>query len=443
MGRLSEIVRHPDEIYPLYKLRMEIKKAQEQIPPEAHWSVCYPLLHSVSRSYSHVIHQLRPELRDAMCVFYLVLRALDTVEDDTSIANEVKIPILIDFHRHMYNPDWHFSCGRNEYKVLMDQFHHVSSAFLQIKRGYQEVIEDITKRMGAGMAKFICQEVKTIDDHNEYCYYVAGLLGFGLSKLFLASGLEVLTPDWEQLSNSMGLFLQKTNITRDYLEDINEVPKPRKFWPRQIWSKYADKLEDFKDEENSTKAVQCLNDMITDALMHIEDCFKFMASLRDPTVFRFCAIPQIMAIGTLSKCYDNVQVFKGVVKVRRGITAKVMDRTKTMDDVYGAFYDFSCVLKAKVNENDPNATETLRRLEAVQKLCRDSGVLYKRKSLVNNGAQSKPLFIVMLLVLLLAVVFAYLRANQSDGTTNASVSLPIAKDLDIIRNMVSGFFSKY
>lgn len=37
--------------------------------------------------------------------------------------------------------------------------------------------------------------------------------------------------------------LQKTNIIRDYLEDINEIPKSRMFWPREIWSKYADKLE--------------------------------------------------------------------------------------------------------------------------------------------------------------------------------------------------------
>ncbi|KAL1197395.1 Squalene synthase 1 [Cardamine amara subsp. amara] len=412
MEKLSEIVRHPDEMCLLLKLKMEIKKAQMQIPSGAHWSLCYSMLHNVSTSFSYVIHQLRTELRNPMCVFYLVLRALDTVEDDTSIPKEVKLPILTSFHRHIYDRDWHFSCGRDEFKVLMDQFHHVSSAFLQLEKCYQEVIKDITKRMGAGMAKFICQEVETTEDHIEYCYYVAGLLGFGLSKIFLASGLEVLTPDWEQLSNSMGLFLHKTHIIKDYLEDINEIPEPRKFWPRQIWSKYVAKLEDFKDEENSTKAVQCLNYMVTDAMMHIEDCFKYLAALRDPTVFRFCAIPQIMAIGTLSLCYDNVQVFRGVVKVRRGTTAKVMDGTKTMDDVYGAFYDFSCMLKAKVDEKDPNAMETLDRVEAVQKICRDTGVLHKRNSLVNDGAQSKPLFIVMLVVPLLAIVFAYLRANR-------------------------------
>ena len=31
-----------------------------------------------------------------------------------------------------------------------------------------------------------------------------------------------------------------------------------------------------------------------------------------------------------------------------GLTAKIIDRTKTMSDVYGAFYDFSRMLKFKV-----------------------------------------------------------------------------------------------
>jgi farnesyl-diphosphate farnesyltransferase len=49
-------------------------------------------------------------------------------------------------------------------------------------------------------------QVETIDDYDEYCHYVAGLVGLGLSKLFHASGKEDLATD--ELSNSMGLFLQ-------------------------------------------------------------------------------------------------------------------------------------------------------------------------------------------------------------------------------------------
>ncbi|OWM80317.1 hypothetical protein CDL15_Pgr019597 [Punica granatum] len=407
MGSLGAILKNPDDFYPLLKLKMAARHAEKQIPPEPHWAFCYTMLHKVSRSFGLVIQQLDTDLRNA------VSSIPTSPEDDTSIPTDVKVPILIAFHKHIYERDWHFACGSKEYKVLMDEFHHVSKAFLELEKGYQEAIEDITKRMGAGMAKFICKEVETSDDYDEYCHYVAGLVGLGLSKLFHASGSEDLALD--SLSNSMGLFLQKTNIIRDYLEDINEIPKSRMFWPREIWSKYVNKLEDLKYEENSVKAVECLNDMVTNALTHVEDCLKYMAALRDPSIFRFCAIPQIMAIGTLALCYNNIEVFRGVVKMRRGLTAKVIDRTKTMADVYGAFYDFACMMKPKVDKNDPNATETLSRLEAVQKACREWGALNKRKSYIVKKEPAYNSVLVVFLLVVLAIIFAYLSANRQNN----------------------------
>jgi farnesyl-diphosphate farnesyltransferase len=46
---------------------------------------------------------------------------------------------------------------------------------------------------------------------------------------------------------SMGLFLQKTNIIRDYREDLDDK---RRFWPKEVWSKYATDLGDFADPKN-------------------------------------------------------------------------------------------------------------------------------------------------------------------------------------------------
>ncbi|KAJ6827588.1 squalene synthase-like [Iris pallida] len=271
---------------------------------------------------------------------------------------------------------------------------------------YQEVIEDITKRTGAGMAKFICKEVETVNDYDEYCHYVAGLVGLGLSKLFHASGMEDLAPDY--LSNSMGLFLQKTNIIRDYLEDINEIPKSRMFWPREIWNKYVDKLEDLKYVENSVKAVQCLNDMVSNALIHVEDCLIYMSALKDPAIFRSCAIPQIMAIGTLALCYNNLEVFRGAVKMQRGLTARVIDQTRTMSDVYVNFLRFSSMLKSKVHENDPNAALTHKRIEAIQKACTSSGVLSKTGCDISKRRHQNNSIMIMVIVLLLFISFAVL-----------------------------------
>jgi len=53
-------------------------------------------------------------------------------------------------------------------------------------------------------------------------------------------------------------------------------------------------IQDLKYEENSVKAVQCLNDMVTNALTHAEDCLIYMSALKDLAIFRFCAIPQVL-----------------------------------------------------------------------------------------------------------------------------------------------------
>ena len=45
-------------------------------------SFCYEILDKVSRSFSHIIKNLPKELSLEISVFYLVCRALDTVEDD-------------------------------------------------------------------------------------------------------------------------------------------------------------------------------------------------------------------------------------------------------------------------------------------------------------------------------------------------------------------------
>lgn len=287
----------------------------------------------------------------------------------------------------------------------MDNFRQVSTAFLELGEGYQKAIEEITRRMGEGMAKFICTEVETIDDYDEYCHYVAGLVGYGLSRLFHATGTEDLAPD--HLSNSMGLFLQKTNIIRDYLEDINEIPRCRMFWPREIWSKYVDKLEDLKYEENSEKAVQCLNDMVTNALIHAQDCLQYMSALKDNSNFRFCAIPQIMAIGTCAICYNNVKVFRGVVKMRRGLTARVIDETKSISDVYSAFYEFSSLLESKIDDNDPNAALTRRRVDAIKKTCKSSGLLKRRGYDLEKSMYRMPM-LVMIVLLLVAIILGVL-----------------------------------
>ncbi|GIL72940.1 hypothetical protein Vretimale_4591 [Volvox reticuliferus] len=348
MGKLGEILSHPDELIPLLRMARDARKAS-RLPADPDLAFCYGILNDVSRSFAIVIQQLPNPLRDAICVFYLVLRGLDTVEDDMALDVSFKVDQLRSFHEKIYNKGFTMSCGYNHYKRLMAKFNIVVDVFLKLEDVYQKVIADITRRMGCGMSEFIEKEVLTVQDYDLYCHYVAGLVGIGLSQLFAACGLESPSVREEEgLANHMGLFLQKTNIIRDYLEDIMEEPAPRMFWPREIWGQYGTSLECFKDPANRKQAVQCLNHMITDALRHLPSCLQYMRQLRNLLVFRFCAIPQIMAIGTLALCYNNGKVFEGVVKMRRGQTAKVFQTCNDMGDVYRWFIYFLEIMEAKV-----------------------------------------------------------------------------------------------
>ena len=58
---------------------------------------------------------------------------------------------------------------------------------------------------------------------------------------------------------------------------------------------------------------------VSNAMTHATDSLEYMSRLRDQQVFRFCAIPQVMAIATLAECYDNPDVFRAVVKIPRSM----------------------------------------------------------------------------------------------------------------------------
>jgi farnesyl-diphosphate farnesyltransferase len=288
----------------------------------------YAALNQVSRSFALVIQQLPTELKDAVCLFYLILRGLDTIEDDMNLTVSRKQHLLSNFHEYIFDPEWSLEDvgDTNDYQTLLRHFDKIIRFFLNIDPKYQEVISDIARRMAYGMANHGESKVETLEDYDQYCHYVAGLVGHGLSALFSASGLEdEELKDQLEIANSMGLFLQKTNIIRDYHEDLQVG---RLFWPREVWLRYADNIEDFEKNPNSESSLACLNHMVADALRHVEDCLDYMEKLHNPQVFRFCAIPQVMAIGTLAEVYNNPKTFSSVVKIRKGMTARLIRKTK-------------------------------------------------------------------------------------------------------------------
>ena len=170
------------------------------------------------------------------------------------------------------------------------------------------------------------------------------------------------------LANSMGLFLQKTNIIRDYLEDIVQG---REFWPKEVcvyvggwvteglqyrpkhsdesvvltssytlliyywqaWSQFADELTDFRHHGNIHQAVQCLNLLITNALQHVPDVLQYMFRIQDQSVFNFCAIPQVPIPTSWSTCSCSVALasFPGLPTVHGFCSMQKLDCGKVWE----------------------------------------------------------------------------------------------------------------
>lgn len=323
--------------------------------------ICFHFLDKTSRSFSAVIKELHPELLIPICVFYLVLRGLDTIEDDTSIPLATKEPLLRDFKNVLTQEGWTFTGNRLEEKdrELLVQFKHVIHEFVNMKPEYQKIIKDITEQMGNGMADYAVKaetddaSVKTKEEFDLYCYYVAGLVGKGLTHLFVEAELgNPALLDRPGLHKSMGLFLQKTNIIRDIREDFDD---DRRFWPQEIWSKHVNNFEDLFKPEHLDAGLNCSSEMVLNALEHASDCLFYLAGLREQSVFNFCAIPQSMAIATMELCFRNPDIFKKNIKITKGDACDLMHKsTQNLRVLCDSFRVYTRRIHKKNTPKDPN-----------------------------------------------------------------------------------------
>jgi farnesyl-diphosphate farnesyltransferase len=242
---------------------------------------------------------------------------------------------------------------------LLVHFDVVIAEFKLVKPAYQKIILDITKKMGNGMAdyannaEFNENGVDTVQDYEMYCHYVAGLVGEGLTRLFVESQLaNPALLKRPELAESMGQFLQKTNIIRDLQEDFNDK---RRFYPKEVWSKHVTKFEDLFDPKNVKVALECTSEMVLNALRHADECLFYMAGIKDQSVFNFVAIPQAMAIATLEVIFQNPKVFTGVVKITKGDACQLMmEATQNLRTVCDIFKRYVRRISKKNNPTDPN-----------------------------------------------------------------------------------------
>jgi farnesyl-diphosphate farnesyltransferase len=202
------------------------------------------VLKETSRTFYIPITFLKADLKYSVASAFLVLRAIDEIEDHESIQNTTKFDLLMQLSELFKRP-----FTQEEYFDIIapvkEQLPEVSIRLVDwiqaCPEGSRSLMMETASEMAFGMAKWAKEnwQVHTKEDLDDYTYYVAGCVGVYLSKLWNWSyGQETN----EELAIGFGRGLQIVNILRNQKEDKEErgvsfVPDD---WSRDQLFAYAD-----------------------------------------------------------------------------------------------------------------------------------------------------------------------------------------------------------
>jgi farnesyl-diphosphate farnesyltransferase len=204
-----------------------------------------------SRSFSLPILNLDDRFRIPIMVEYNLNKTIDTIEDSTGLEPDEKIYLISTFCNYLERDGYSSAVLERMLEVTPEEesfvfknYEATISLYNTLSSEEKELARRWTGEMAAGMCTFLKKTINTHNDLNEYCYYVAGTVGLYLTNLLKLKGSNVSDEIFERLSVnavSFGLFQQKLNIIRDFVED--KISKKRSFWPRSYFEKEKDNVK--------------------------------------------------------------------------------------------------------------------------------------------------------------------------------------------------------
>lgn len=204
-----------------------------------------------SRSFSLPILKLDDRFKIPIMVEYNLNKTIDTIEDSTDLEPDEKIYLITTFCEYLERDSYSSEVQKrmlevtpleeafvfNNYEATISLYNNLSSEEKKLARRW-------TGEMAEGMCTFLKKPINTHHDLNRYCYYVAGTVGLYLTNLLRLKGSNITDQIFEKLATNcvpFGLFQQKLNIIRDYVED--KITKRRSFWPQSYFEKEKDKVK--------------------------------------------------------------------------------------------------------------------------------------------------------------------------------------------------------
>ena len=275
----------------------------------------HDILPEVSRTFAISIRFLPGTLGTAVNTAYLLCRIADTVEDDNSTPPEKRAQLLEQFLRTLDDHDAADAFpslaaglqGDAAHLTLVEHSDLVLVLFRTLPQRTRDRVAHWVREMGLGMAKFVRAypggiRIQTLAEYKEYCYYVAGTVGFMLTELWHEHARVIGTREYDRLlvkCQAFGEALQTVNILKDIAWDAqheNSIYIPANDLAAQ-GSGHATLLSPEHVERNH-RAVASFIEL---AKRDLDDALEYtlMIPRRAFRIRAFCVLPLLFACATL------------------------------------------------------------------------------------------------------------------------------------------------
>ncbi|HYE36815.1 phytoene/squalene synthase family protein [Methylocaldum sp.] len=300
------------------------------------------LLEGVSRTFALTIPQLPPILAKPVSNAYLLCRIVDTIEDETAFTSAekrrfcqqfvrvVQSSEAADLLRDELGPRLSESTSPAEHELI-----HLIPRVITITHSFdppqREALACCVEIMAKGMAEFQDRDLRyglsSMDEMSDYCYYVAGVVGEMLTKLFCHYSPEIAAhrDEMMKLAVSFGQGLQMTNILKDLWDDH---ARGVCWLPREIFDECGFDLRELKPDHNNPKFCEGFKQLIGIAHEHLRNALTYTLYIpsHETGLREFCLWALGMAVLTLRKINKNLYFSaSSQVKItRRAVKATVL-----------------------------------------------------------------------------------------------------------------------